>query len=169
MIKSQWKNDKTKSIASWIINTPNICESARTYARSHPDAPILYRSWIRNEGLHKVINPDGISVLDPELDFGTLSDVLWTLTIDFKNQDVQGHLSEEHSSIATETQFSVSQEFSTGKKVFQWVVALVLAFVLIGVLGISDTSQEPNGVIQESIADDSTNDKRSTFEDQSKR
>jgi hypothetical protein len=169
MSTSRWKNEKTKSIASWIINTPDVCESARTYALSYPEAPILYRSWIRNEGLHKVLNPEGISVLDPELDFGTLSEVLWTLTIEAKNQDFQLQVREDQSTIANETPFSARPEFSTGKKVFQWVIALFVAFVLIGALGLSETSPEPNGVIRESNADDSINDPRSTFEDQSKR
>ena len=31
--------------------------------------------------MQKIVTPDGISVLDPELHFGELSDVLWTLTV----------------------------------------------------------------------------------------
>ena len=31
--------------------------------------------------MQKLVTPDGISVLDPELHFGELSDVLWTLTV----------------------------------------------------------------------------------------
>ena len=78
---SNWKNEKTKLVASWIINTPNISQSAREFAASNPSAPILYRAWLRTEGMQEVVTPDGISVLDPELHFGELSNVLWTLTV----------------------------------------------------------------------------------------
>ena len=76
-----WKNEKTKLIASWIVNTPEICESARKFAKENPSAPILYRAWLKSTEMQKVVTPDGISVLDPELHFGELSIVLWTLTV----------------------------------------------------------------------------------------
>jgi hypothetical protein len=47
----------------------------------NPNAPILYRAWLKASEMQKVVTPDGISVLDPELHFGELSDVLWTLTV----------------------------------------------------------------------------------------
>ncbi len=78
---SEWKNEKTKLDASWIINTPEICDSARKFATENPSAPILYRAWLKDEGMLKVNTPEGISVLDPELHFGELSDVLWALTV----------------------------------------------------------------------------------------
>jgi hypothetical protein len=78
---SNWKNEKTKLVASWIINTPNISRSAGKFAANNPSAPILYRAWLRAEGMQEVVTPDGISVLDPELHFGELSNVLWTLTV----------------------------------------------------------------------------------------
>ena len=81
MSTSSWKNEKTRVVASWIINTPEIHQSARQFAISNPSAPILYRAWLKSADMQKVITPDGISVLDPELHFGELSDVLWTLTV----------------------------------------------------------------------------------------
>ena len=78
---AEWKNEKTKLVASWIINTPAICQSARNFARENPNVPILYRAWLKSVNLQNVVTPDGISVLDPELHFGELSDVLWTLTV----------------------------------------------------------------------------------------
>ena len=77
----EWKNEKTKLVASWIINTPNVYQSARTFAIDNPSAPILYRAWLKAEEMQEVVTPDGISVLDPELHFGELSNVLWTLTV----------------------------------------------------------------------------------------
>lgn len=76
-----WKNEKTKLVASWIVNTPEIRHSARKFATENPSAPILYRSWLKAARMQKVITPDGIPVLDQDLDFGELSNVLWTLTI----------------------------------------------------------------------------------------
>ena len=81
MSNSTWKNDKTKLVASWIINTPEIYQSARNFARKNPSAPILYRAWLKSANMQSVVIPDGISVLDPELHFGELSDLLWTLTV----------------------------------------------------------------------------------------
>jgi hypothetical protein len=76
-----WKNEKTKLVASWIINTPNVYQSARKFALDNSSAPILYRAWLKAEEMQEVVTPDGISVLDPELHFGELSNVLWTLTV----------------------------------------------------------------------------------------
>jgi hypothetical protein len=76
-----WKNEKTKLVASWIINTPEVYESAHKFANENPSAPILYRAWLRAEGMQEVVTPEGISVQDAELHFGELSDVLWTLTV----------------------------------------------------------------------------------------
>ena len=78
---ADWKNEKTKLVASWIINTPEVYRSARKFAVENPSAPILYRAWLRAEGMQEVITPDGISVEDPKLHFGELSNVLWTLTV----------------------------------------------------------------------------------------
>ncbi len=78
---ANWKNEKTKHVATWIINTSEIRDSARQFAKSNPSAPILYRAWLKSANMQKVITPEGISVLDPELHFGELSDVLWTLTV----------------------------------------------------------------------------------------
>ena len=74
-----WKNEKTKSVASWIVNTPEVQESARNFVRSNPDVPIIYRAWIKEEGMQKSRTPEGIEVLDLELHFGQLSEVLHTL------------------------------------------------------------------------------------------
>ena len=76
-----WKNEKTKLVASWIINTPEISRSARQYAIENPSAPILYRAWLKAAEMQKMVTPDGISVLDPELHFGELSHVVWALTV----------------------------------------------------------------------------------------
>ena len=76
-----WKNDKTKLVASWIINTPEIYQSARKFARDNPSIPILYRAWLKSANLQNAYSSDGISVLDPELDFGELSNLLWTFTV----------------------------------------------------------------------------------------
>ena len=81
MTKPNWKNEKTKCIVSWIVNTPEIYISARNFATSNPNVPILYRAWIKAEGLQEFETSEGISVLDPELHFGELSEVLWSLTI----------------------------------------------------------------------------------------
>jgi len=78
---ADWKNEKTKLVAAWIINTPVVYRSARKFAVENPSAPILYRAWLRAEGMQEVVTPEGISVQDPELHFGELSDVLWTLTV----------------------------------------------------------------------------------------
>jgi hypothetical protein len=78
---TNWKNEKTKLVATWIINTPEIAMSAKRFATENPNAPILYRAWIKSEKLEKSVTPDGVSVLDLELHFGQLSDVLWTLTV----------------------------------------------------------------------------------------
>ena len=81
MTSDSWKNEKTKSVASWIVNTPEISSSARNFAIGNPDAPILYRAWLKSEGWHEKVTQDGVSVLDLELHFGQLSEVLWTLTV----------------------------------------------------------------------------------------
>jgi hypothetical protein len=81
MSTGSWKNEKTRLVASWIINTPDIHQSACQFAKENPSAPILYRAWLKASEMQKVVTPDGISVLDPELHFGELSDVLWTLTV----------------------------------------------------------------------------------------
>ena len=78
MINNVWNNEKTKLVASWIINTPEIYQSARKFAIENPDAPILYRAWLRSESMQKLVTPDGIPVLDPDLHFGELSEVLST-------------------------------------------------------------------------------------------
>jgi hypothetical protein len=78
---ADWKNEKTRLVASWIINTPEVYRSARNFAVENPSAPILYRAWLRAEGMQEVVTPQGISVQDPELHFGELSDLLWTLTV----------------------------------------------------------------------------------------
>lgn len=78
---AEWKNEKTRLVASWIVNTPDISTSAHSFAKSNPNAPILYRAWIKHENLQSFVTPDGVSVLDPELHFGELSDVLWAMTV----------------------------------------------------------------------------------------
>lgn len=78
---SEWKNEKTRLVKSWIIKTPEIYQSVRSFADENPNAPILYRAWLKASEMQKVITSEGISVLDPELHFGELSDVLWTLTV----------------------------------------------------------------------------------------
>ncbi len=78
---ADWKNEKTKLVASWIINTPEVYRSARKFAVKNPSAPILYRAWLRAEGMQEVVTTEGISVQDPELHFGELSDLLWSLTV----------------------------------------------------------------------------------------
>lgn len=47
MTLDNWKNEKTKLVASWIINTPEICQSARNFANENSSAPILYRAWLK--------------------------------------------------------------------------------------------------------------------------
>jgi hypothetical protein len=76
-----WKNEETRLVASWIINTPEVYQSARKFATENPSAPILYRAWLRAEGMQDVVIPEGISVLDPALNFGDLSNILWSLTV----------------------------------------------------------------------------------------
>ena len=81
MDQGKWKNEKTRLVAAWIVNTPDIVTSARLFAKENPNAPILYRAWLNHENLQSFITPDGISVLDPELHFGELSNVLWAMTV----------------------------------------------------------------------------------------
>jgi hypothetical protein len=78
---AEWKNEKTSLVAKWIVNTPDISTSAQSFAKSNPNAPILYRAWIKHENLQSFVTPDGVSVLDPELHFGELSDLLWAMTV----------------------------------------------------------------------------------------
>lgn len=78
---AEWKNEKTRLIASWVINTPEICQSARNFARENPNVPILYRAWLKSANMQNVVTPDGISVLDAELHFGELSNLVWALTV----------------------------------------------------------------------------------------
>ena len=78
MTNNVWKNEKTKLVATWIVNTPEIYQSARKFAIENPDAPILYRAWLKSEGMQKLVTPDGIPLLDPDLHFGELSEVLST-------------------------------------------------------------------------------------------
>jgi hypothetical protein len=78
---TEWKNEKTRLIASWILNTPEVTRSARNFAEQNPGAPIIYRAWIRAEGMQNVVTPEGISVLDLDLHAGELSQLLWTLTV----------------------------------------------------------------------------------------
>jgi hypothetical protein len=81
MNQGKWKNEKTRLVAAWIVNTPEISTSARSFAKENPNAPILYRAWLKHENLQSLITPDGISVLDPELHFGELTNVLWAMTV----------------------------------------------------------------------------------------
>ena len=81
MSNSSWKNEKTKLIVSWIINTPEIYQSARNFFEENPSAPILYRAWSKASEMQKVVTPDGILLRDPELGIGELSDALWTFTV----------------------------------------------------------------------------------------
>ena len=81
MNQGKWKNEKTRLVAAWIVNTPEISASARSFAKENPNVPILYRAWLKHESLQSLITPDGISVLDPELHFGELSNVLWAMTV----------------------------------------------------------------------------------------
>ena len=76
-----WKNEKTKAVASWIVNTPEIATSAQNFVRNNLDAPIIYRAWIKAEGMQKSKTPEGIDLLDLELHFGQLSEVLHTLRL----------------------------------------------------------------------------------------
>ena len=78
MINNVWNNEKTKLVATWIVNTPEIYQSARKFVINNPDAPILYRAWLKSESMQKLVTPDGIPVLDPDLHFGELSEVLST-------------------------------------------------------------------------------------------
>ena len=81
MSNSSWKNEKTKLVVSWIINTPEIYKSARNFVEENPSAPIVYRAWLKASEMQKVVTPDGISLMDPELGFAELSDALWTFTV----------------------------------------------------------------------------------------
>jgi hypothetical protein len=76
-----WKNEKTKLVATWIVNTPDIEASARNFATKNKNMGMLFRAWIKSEGLASFVTPEGISLSDPDLHFGELSDVLWTLTV----------------------------------------------------------------------------------------
>ncbi len=77
-----WKNEKTKSVASWIMNTSEVQLSAVRFVHNNPDAPIIYRAWIKAEGMQKMNTPEGIHVLDLDLNIGQLSEVLHTLGFD---------------------------------------------------------------------------------------
>ena len=81
MATGKWKNEKTRLVASWLVNTPEVYESARQFATDNPSTPILYRAWLKSTDRQKMVTSDGISVLDPEVHFGELSDVLWTFTV----------------------------------------------------------------------------------------
>ena len=76
-----WKNEKTKAVATWIVNTPEVATSAQNFVRNNPYAPIIYRAWIKAEGMQKSKTPEGIGLLDLELHFGQLSEVLHTLRL----------------------------------------------------------------------------------------
>ena len=39
MMAGNWKNGKTKLVASWLINTPDVYRSARKFATENPSAP----------------------------------------------------------------------------------------------------------------------------------
>jgi len=71
-----WKNDKTRLVTSWIVSTPEVADSARNFVKSNPHLPRIYRAWPKAEGMQQVETPEGIDVLDLELYFGPLSDVL---------------------------------------------------------------------------------------------
>lgn len=62
MSNATWKNEKTKLVASWIINTLEFYHSARNFAKENPSAPILSRAWLKASEMQKVVTPDGISV-----------------------------------------------------------------------------------------------------------
>lgn len=62
-----WKNEKTKLVTSWVINTPDLNQSAHKFTTANLSAPILYRAWLKSEELQEEINTDGILVLDLEL------------------------------------------------------------------------------------------------------
>ena len=81
MVTSEWKNEKTRLVASWLVNTPEIYQSARKFAKDNPDTPMLFRAWLKYTDRQKVVTPDGISLVDPELHFGELNDVIWTFTV----------------------------------------------------------------------------------------
>lgn len=81
MVSAEWKNEKTRLVASWVINTPKVYHSALQFAKANPNAPVLYRAWLKDSEMQNVVTADGISVLDPELHFGELSDFLWALTV----------------------------------------------------------------------------------------
>lgn len=78
---SHWKNEKTKLVASWLLNTPEIRESAMIFTKQNPNLATLYRAWVKAEGFQDVVTPDGIRLLDLELHFAELNDILRTLTI----------------------------------------------------------------------------------------
>ena len=82
MTDNYWKNEKTRSVATWIMSNLDILNSARNFVRNNSDAPIIYRAWIKAERMHEHKTPEGIEVLDPELHFGQLSEVLNTLRFD---------------------------------------------------------------------------------------
>ena len=66
---------------SYLLTMKHLDQALLYFAKENPSAPILYRAWLKSSEMQKIVTPDGISVLDPELHFGELSDVLWTLTV----------------------------------------------------------------------------------------
>jgi hypothetical protein len=81
MTNNVWKNEKTKLVATWIVNTPEIYQSACQFAKDNPGIPMLFRAWLKSTDRQKMVTPDGTSLLDSELHFGELSEVLWTFTV----------------------------------------------------------------------------------------
>jgi len=176
MSNSTWKNEKTKSVASWIINTPEIWQSAQEFARNNPDAPIIYRAWIKNTGMQNDFTPDGISVIDPTLDFGTLSEVLHTFTLEWKGlkSDAQTNTLSNSTPTDFETEAKLTsknskKEFSTFQKVYQGAIAFFILFVIVGLLGMNESPKPQDGKISELNADDLMEDPMGTFDNQGKR
>jgi hypothetical protein len=76
-VKSEsWESDKTRLVTSWIVNVPKVADLARNFVKSNPDAPVIYRAWLKVEGKKIVETPKGNDVLNLKLHFGQLSEVL---------------------------------------------------------------------------------------------
>ena len=76
-----WMNEKNKSVAKCVINTPELSASARNFVLGNPLVPIVYRAWIKSAGMQKLKTPEGVELLDLGLQFGQLSEVLLTVRI----------------------------------------------------------------------------------------
>ena len=128
---SYWANSKTKAVAKWILNNPSVYGSAKSFVLKNPEAPIIYRAWIKAENLEQLVTEEGISVLDRELNFGQLSEVLLTLRFNDVFEPLTSSNVGLPSEIKSPNVLVKTPRFTKKTKLFQWSI-VVLLFVAFG-------------------------------------